>query len=147
MVQPNRLRNETSPNTIRVRVSDHAAAKPAPATPSPSVSRRSSARRPLASSRSWLYGGLGLAALGVPLFFDGSLRVVEIGIGMISVGLGIALASTLMQVGRREIAASRRSASSAVANVILLPHTVGYWVVALGLIGFGVALFGIAAEL
>jgi hypothetical protein len=89
--------------------------------------------------------GLLMAAVGIPLFFGASLVSEEIGIALICLGVGIALVSVLLASARADVAASRHSAGTAVATTLFLPHTVVVWLIAIGLIGFGLLMVIAAA--
>ena len=90
--------------------------------------------------------GLLMAAVGVPLFFGRSLLSEEIGIALICLGIGVALLSVLLASLRAEVAASRQSTATAVTNTLFLPHTAIGWLVALGLVAFGLLVLLAAAQ-
>jgi hypothetical protein len=90
--------------------------------------------------------GLLLAAAGLPLFFGASLISEEIGIALICLGVGIALLSVLLASARADVAASRRSAATAVATTLFLPHTALVWLAAIALVGFGLLMLLAAAQ-
>jgi hypothetical protein len=84
--------------------------------------------------------GLLLAAVGIPLFFGASLVAEEVGIALICLGVGIALVSVLLASARADVATSRQSTGAAVVTTMLLPHTAVVWLIALGLIAFGLLM-------
>jgi hypothetical protein len=91
--------------------------------------------------------GLAMAALGVPLFFGESLDQEEVGLGLVTLGLGIALLTVLATAGRKDVAEARRSKGAALAGLVLLPHLIPIWILGLGLVAFGAAILAIAARL
>jgi hypothetical protein len=154
MVEPNRLKQAATPNTIRTPAPTTAPPSwaepgepppdaanwfdpgrpPAPdavqtAAPAPAV-RRGRGRRGFTA-------GLFAAAVGVPLFFGDSLMSEELGIVLICLGIGGALLSVLLGSARADVAASRRSLPVAIGTIALLPHTALGWVVGLALVAFG----------
>jgi hypothetical protein len=90
--------------------------------------------------------GLLLAAAGIPLFFGASLVSEEIGIALICLGVGIAMVSALLASARADVEASRRSTTTAVATTLFLPHTLVVWLIAIGLIAFGLLVLLAAAQ-
>jgi hypothetical protein len=91
--------------------------------------------------------GLAIAALGVPRFFGESLDQEEAGLGLVTLGSGIALLTALAIFGGMDLAEARRSKGAALAGLVLLPHRIPVWLLGLGLVAFGAAMPAIAAEL
>jgi len=91
MPEPNRLRDAAPPNTYRAGIAHRAASR------GQAVRQRSTSVSPpkqRSKSRRVFIGGLLVAFIGVPLFFGPGLHFAEAGIGLICLGLGVAVTSS-----------------------------------------------------
>ena len=99
--------------------------------------------RPI-GSRQLLIGGIAVAITGIPFFFGPGLWFQEVGIGLICLGAGVAITVAIRRAVLDDVTAARGSKVAAAAAVIVLPHTLVFGAIGLGLIGFGLMLLAIA---
>jgi hypothetical protein len=142
MSEPNRLRDQSAPNSYPTGgVSDRPEAVGAPQTTrSTSTVRRRSNR-----GRRVIYGGLAIAVVGIPFFFGPGITSEEIGIGLICLGIGIAITTVSRRSILEAIAVARQSKLAAAGTAIFFaPHLLAMGAVGCGLIGFGLLLLALA---
>jgi hypothetical protein len=142
MSEPNRLRDQSAPNSYPTGgVSDRPEAVGTPQTTrSTSTVRRRSNR-----GRWVIYGGLAIAVVGIPFFFGPGITSEEIGIGLICLGIGIAITTVSRRSILEAIAVARQSKLAAAGTAIFFaPHLLAMGAVGCGLIGFGLVLLALA---
>jgi hypothetical protein len=142
MSEPNRLRDQSAPNSYPTGgVSDRPEAVGTPQTTrSTSTVRRRSNR-----GRRVIYGGLAIAVVGIPFFFGPGITSEEIGIGLICLGIGIAITTVSRRSILEAIAVARQSKLAAAGTALFFaPHLRAMGAVGCGLIGFGLVLLALA---
>jgi hypothetical protein len=140
--EPNRLRDQSAPNSYPTgSVSDRPEAVDAPhANRSTSTVRRRSNR-----GRRVIYGGLAIASVGIPFFFGRGITSEEIGIGLICLGIGIAITVVSRRSILKAVAVARQSKLAAAGTAVFFaPHILAMGAVGCGLIGFGLLLLALA---
>jgi hypothetical protein len=92
-----------------------------------------------------IYGGLAIAVVGIPFFFGPGITSEEIGIGLICLGIGIAITVVSRRSVLEAVAVARQSKLAATGTVVFFAHhLLAVGAIGCGLIGLGLLFLAIA---
>ena len=113
---------------------------------SPQTNRSTSTvRRRPNRGRRVIYSGLAIAVVGIPFFFGPGITSEEIGIGLICLGIGIAITVVSRRSILEAVAVARQSKLAAAGTALFFaPHLLAMGAIGCGLIGFGLVLLALA---